>query len=227
MTAHCPNLSPLPTASRPAALGVILALHLLLGLGVLWLPVKRQVSASEPLQVMLLTPPRPPAPPAPLRLRTPRPAAPQLARVPEPELKLQVPPEAPRISAAPATAFDPAPVAVAAASAPQPQTTAAPTAAAPASLALPPSAVQYLVRPAVAYPPASRRLNETGLVVVAVLVGADGLPQQVRLAQSSGFERLDHAALDGVRRARFRPWMLNGRATAGWARIPIPFELTG
>ena len=31
--------------------------------------------------------------------------------------------------------------------------------------------------------------------------------------------------LDGVRRARFKPPTENGQPTAGWARIPIPFEL--
>ena len=44
-------------------------------------------------------------------------------------------------------------------------------------------------------------------------------------AQSSGFARLDDAALAGVQRARFKPYSENGVPTAGWARIPIPFEL--
>jgi protein TonB len=90
---------------------------------------------------------------------------------------------------------------------------------------IPASAVQYLVLPDVRYPAASRRLNESGLVIVAVFVDAAGLPQDVRLDQSSGFERLDRAALAGVRLARFKPFVLDGRPTAGWVRIPIPFEL--
>ena len=47
----------------------------------------------------------------------------------------------------------------------------------------------------------------------------------MQLAQSSGFARLDEAALAGVQRARFKPYTENGVPTAGWARIPIPFEL--
>lgn len=90
---------------------------------------------------------------------------------------------------------------------------------------IPPSAIQYLVLPDIAYPSASRRLNEQGLVVVAVFMDTEGLPQQVQIAQSSGYDRLDQAALVGVRRARFRPYTDNGQALAGWARIPIPFEL--
>ena len=37
--------------------------------------------------------------------------------------------------------------------------------------------------------------------------------------------KLDEAALEGVRQARFKPPTENGRALSGWARIPIPFEL--
>ena len=99
-----------------------------------------------------------------------------------------------------------------------------PDAAAPAR-ELPASAIQYLEPPAPVYPRASRRLGESGLVIVRVFVDADGMPRQLQIAQSSGFVRLDEAALDGVRRARFKPPTENGRPTAGWARIPIPFEL--
>ena len=81
------------------------------------------------------------------------------------------------------------------------------------------------VLPDIVYPASSRRLNEQGLVIVAVHVDAAGVPQEVRLTQSSGFDRLDRAALAGVRRARFKPYTEGGQPTAGWARIPIPFEL--
>ena len=90
---------------------------------------------------------------------------------------------------------------------------------------IPPAAIQYRVLPDVVYPSASRRLGETGLVIVAVWVGEDGEPVELQIAQSSGHERLDRAALAGVRRARFQPWRVDGRPRAGWARIPIPFEL--
>ena len=80
-------------------------------------------------------------------------------------------------------------------------------------------------------PPIARFLfASTGIMpwvwlVVRVFVGVDGLPRQLQVLQSSGFARLDDAALDGVRRARFKPPTENGQPTAGWARIPIPFEL--
>jgi periplasmic protein TonB len=103
--------------------------------------------------------------------------------------------------------------------------TPAPAAPPAAPRELPASAIQYLEPPVPVYPRASRRLGESGLVVVRVFVDADGMPRQLQIAQSSGFVRLDDAALEGVRRARFKPPTENGRPTAGWARIPIPFEL--
>lgn len=90
---------------------------------------------------------------------------------------------------------------------------------------LPASAIQYLEPPAPVYPRASRRLGEGGLVTVRVFVDADGRPRQLQVVQSSGFVRSDEAALEGVRQARFKPPTDNGRPVAGWARIPIPFEL--
>ena len=90
---------------------------------------------------------------------------------------------------------------------------------------IPPSAIQYAVLPDIVYPSASRRLGEQGLVVVAVYMDTAGVPQQVQVVQSSGFDRLDRAAVAGVRTARFKPYTENGQPLAGWARIPIPFEL--
>jgi periplasmic protein TonB len=227
MTATLPSLGPLSSSPRPAALVFIVTLHLLLGAALLSQRLVEQVANAAPLHVQLLSPSRTPTPPAPEPLPVHRapPAAPQVAWVPVPEVTLVAPPVAPSITPAPAQPSPPPLTDAVAKVAPPSQTPAPPAASAPPQV-LPPSAVQYLVLPDVVYPSASRRLNETGLVIVAVWVDPDGLPQQVQLAQSSGYERLDRAALEGVRRARFKPWVLNGRATAGWARIPIPFELS-
>ena len=45
------------------------------------------------------------------------------------------------------------------------------------------------------YPPASRRLDEHGAVRLRVLVDERGRPREVQIAKSSGFERLDQAAV--------------------------------
>lgn len=90
---------------------------------------------------------------------------------------------------------------------------------------LPSAAVQYLVPPVAEVPRASRRLNETGRVLVRVLITEAGLPDRLSIERSSGFARLDEAALAAVRKARFRPYTENGQAQSGWALVPVSFEL--
>ena len=213
----------LPPALRRTAVAAILALHGVAAWGLLQVDAVREaVGEAVPLFVDLIAPPapeqpKPPEPPAPPPLpKTPPPPAPLIAAAPPPSPAPPafVAPEPPREIA------PPEPVVVDA----EPAPPAPPPPPAPAR-ELPASAIQYLEPPAPLYPRASRRLGESGLVIVRVFVDADGMPRQLQIAQSSGFVRLDEAALEGVRRARFKPPTENGRPTAGWARIPIPFEL--
>ncbi len=95
----------------------------------------------------------------------------------------------------------------------------------PAPRNLPASAVQYLEPPVPEYPRASRRLGESGRVTVRVLIDEAGVPRTVQLARSSGHSRLDEAALQAVQKARFKPYVDNGLPTAGWALIPLVFDL--
>jgi protein TonB len=76
------------------------------------------------------------------------------------------------------------------------------------------------------YPPLSRRLGEQGVVVVRVQVDEQGSPVAVAVHVSSGFARLDEAALRAVRAARFRPYMQGTRARAAYALVPIRFVLS-
>ena len=43
--------------------------------------------------------------------------------------------------------------------------------------------------------------------------------------RSSGFARLDEAAIAAVLKARFRPYSDNGQPLAGWALVPLSFDL--
>ncbi|VEB40143.1 TonB family C-terminal domain [Chromobacterium violaceum] len=61
----------------------------------------------------------------------------------------------------------------------------------------------YLNNPAPAYPTVSREEGEEGTVRLRVHVSAQGLPQEVSVQSSSGFPRLDRAALAAVKRWRF------------------------
>jgi protein TonB len=76
------------------------------------------------------------------------------------------------------------------------------------------------------YPAASRRALEHGKVTIAVLVDASGAVGDARIDTSSGFPRLDQAALDGVRRHyRFTPGTADGKPAAMWEKIVVVFEL--
>ena len=106
----------------------------------------------------------------------------------------------------------------------------APVAATPAPVAapkveLPSSDADYLQNPKPAYPAMSKRLGEQGKVVVRVLIGVDGLVQKAEIRQSSGFERLDQAALMTAQRWRYVPGKRGGVAEAMWFNVPINFVL--
>jgi protein TonB len=123
---------------------------------------------------------------------------------------------APQTAAPAATAPAPPSGPPAAAAAPQP-------AAAPGELSS--SDVQPLDNPQPPYPALSRRLGESGTVIVRVLIGTDGRASEVRLQRSSGYDRLDDAALQAVRRWRWRPVVRNGAPQAMWFNQPVDFVL--
>ena len=62
-------------------------------------------------------------------------------------------------------------------------------------------------------------------MLVRVYIDESGGAQRAQVARTSGHHRLDEAAVAAVQRAKFRPYTENGRAVAGWAFIPIEFEL--
>jgi len=63
------------------------------------------------------------------------------------------------------------------------------------------------------------------LVVVEAHVRAEGTVREVRIDQSSGYDRLDQAAADAVSQARFIPARRNGRAVDAWVKVPVRFVL--
>ena len=127
----------------------------------------------------------------------------------------------------------PAPNAPTGVTAPQPPAPpiAAPVAAAPVApppppkVELPSSDADYLQNPKPAYPAISKRLGEQGKVIVRVLIGVDGTAQRAEIRQSSGYDRLDQAALTTVQRWRYVPGKRGGVAEAMWFNVPINFVL--
>ncbi len=210
-----------PGQKRGVVAGMVAA-HLAAGWGLLQIDAVRQaVIEAAPMFVSIVAPPAPPEqppvppPPAPAP-RTPVPKIPLLAAAPAP-----VPAETSFV----AEPAPPLPPVIAEAALPAPPAPPAPVAPSAPPKLIPASAVQYLVPPQLDYPRASRRARESGRVLVRVYIDEAGLPQQVQLSRSTGFAALDEAALAAVRKARFKPYTENGLPTAGWAAIPLSFDL--
>lgn len=78
-----------------------------------------------------------------------------------------------------------------------------------------------------AYPSLSTRLNEQGKVLLRVELGEDGRIANAEIKVSSGYRRLDDAALNTVRTWRCNPPMRNGVAARAVALQAFNFILGG
>ncbi len=177
-------------------------------------PIAQQVAAESIPQ---------PAPPKP----TPR-VKPKVE--PKPVQKLAKPTpqpvaQSPAPSPTPAPAADPSPA------------PAAPAPAAPAAVPGParetmqvsapknvPTLQCNFVKPD--YPSMSRRRGESGTAYVHFVVGVTGKLESVDLQKSSGYPRLDDAALDAMRSTTCRPYIENGQAIRAARTQPYNFGLT-
>ena len=86
------------------------------------------------------------------------------------------------------------------------------------------TAPQPIQSPAPSYPAQALRNGESGTVLLRVHVGADGIPYDVDLVQSSRSRALDRAASDAVRGWRFRPATRGGQPVPGEVQVPISFN---
>ena len=75
------------------------------------------------------------------------------------------------------------------------------------------------------YPPASRRAGEEGTGVFRVLVDPNGRPQDVQVLTSSGFPRLDEAAVAAIRKWVFSAAVADGKPVQSWTRVKVQFKL--
>ncbi|PTB20721.1 energy transducer TonB [Trinickia symbiotica] len=75
------------------------------------------------------------------------------------------------------------------------------------------------------YPALSRRRGETGTADVRFVVGATGTIESVALAKSSGYPRLDDAALAAMRASSCRPYVENGTPIRVTYTQPFGFAL--
>jgi protein TonB len=93
------------------------------------------------------------------------------------------------------------------------------------ALELPSSDAKYLQNPPPSYPRMSKRLGEQGVVIVRAFIGVNGQAEKADIYKSSGYERLDQAALDAVIHWRFVPGKRLGRIESMWFNIPVKFVL--
>lgn len=101
---------------------------------------------------------------------------------------------------------------------------AAPTAAA-TPISPPSFHADYLDNPKPSYPAAARRRGLQGETRLEVLVAANGLPREVKIARSSGHEELDEAARAAVKYWRFVPARRGEEKVDAWVAVPIAFRL--
>jgi len=198
--------------SRIAGWGLVVVVHVIawqvLVHGLNWVSVMPALKAVEVTLINDAPPPTPP--PAMPKMEQPLPAK---VFVPAPEVKVTE--ESPLVVMA--TTVPPAPVTPVAISA------AAPVYA-PSPMVVSESEVDYLVRPEIRYPQASKRDRERGLVLLSVTVNTRGLVENVNIYKSSGFSRLDECAARAVRSMRVKPYVRNGIAMAIEVRIPVEFS---
>lgn len=75
------------------------------------------------------------------------------------------------------------------------------------------------------YPTASRRLGESGTVVLKLHVVEDGTVADAEIEQTSGYADLDYAALSESFRWHLEPGTIDGAPTRMWGRFAVTFKL--
>lgn len=179
------------------------------------IPTPQELAST--LFVSFIAPPAPkPDEPKPL---PPKPRPVEKPRDPHPHLVAQTPAVAPTDYVAPPQPEpepEPAPVAA----------PVSPTVAAPVSLGSELS-LACPQRTPPAYPPFSRRLGETGVVVLRVELDEQGRVAAAQVKTSSGHSRLDEAALAAVKTWRCTPATRNGQPVRAIALQPFNFILQG
>lgn len=222
------DVVPLPMPRAPSRYGEdrrvnLPALAASLGIVALLVPAMLTVSAitihkdkSSLSVVEILRQPEPPPPPPPPQQQ------------PEPVKQVAIP--SPIVAPVPLVETIPSPVQIATSPTPPPPQVSvpgppAPVAPAPAIESAGDLSSTMISATPPRYPTESRRKREQGTVVLMVLLSVDGTVADISVSQSSGFARLDQAALAAVRRWRWSPTRRGGTAVMVKGLVEIPFIL--
>jgi protein TonB len=225
---HFSHMHP-DTGSKAGKFAIVAGLHALIAVGVVNMlnnKVMSLPSLPDDLTVFLkpeppVPPPVPPDPPTPM----PQVAPPHIV---VPKLEIEVPPP-PVDNPVQATTTDVPPTQEPAQpmQAEVPAKPATPTTSSGATRGEMRSAVLADARSCVTpnYPAAAARNGDSGTVMLALLVGADGRVTSSRIQKSSGSRELDRAAVNALSLCRFKPAMNNGVPEAGWGQIAYVWTL--
>ena len=186
--------------------------------------LSKVVSAAMPTitTISIIAPPAPPKPPAPSVPKTVELSAPVPRAVIPPLPLIAVAPTEPTITPPQPTRAEAAPVTTAAPTAPAAPAPSPPAPSTPRTV----SSVEYIKAPQLIYPNLSRRLGESGTVVLRILINEKGLPEQILVHKSTGYSNLDEAGRQAAQRALFKPMIENGKAVPVYVLVPLTFQLS-
>ena len=203
---------------------LVAGLHALIAVGVVNMMNAKVISLPklpEDLTVFMTPeppapPPPPPEPPQPM----PRVAPPDIV-VPKVEVEVPPPPIENPVQATTEVAPMPQPAQPAQAEAPAQPSNTSSNSGAMRSIAL--AEASGCATPE--YPARAARNNDSGTVMLALLIGTDGRVANARVQKSSGSRDLDKAALNALSMCQFKPGMNNGVPEAGWGQIAYVWKL--
>lgn len=75
------------------------------------------------------------------------------------------------------------------------------------------------------YPELAKQMHQEGLVILAVDVNKEGIPIDVSIEKSSGYQMLDQSALKAVRHWRFQPGRVGDLPVESKVKVPVRFLL--
>jgi periplasmic protein TonB len=211
-----------PVGRRVSTLSLVALLHVAIVYALVTGLARRVVEVIQhPIETKIIeeAKPLPPDLPPPPLLPPPKFEPPPTPYIPPPEVQIQQPP-----------APVPEPKAITAITSVKPEAPSPPPVTHVVE-APPPQAVR--VAPLIEarscekpeYPSAARRLKETGIVVLQILVGVDGRVISSNVTSSSGYQRLDEAARQALSLCKFKPGTLDGKPVQGWATLRYAWKL--
>ncbi|WP_334107202.1 energy transducer TonB [Methylobacillus sp.] len=155
----------------------------------------------------------------PVPIEAPKPVEPVVEETVEAEIELQPSQAAPQVPAqAPVQGAPVEAEKVAPAPRPEPKEQAI--------LEVPISGVSYRHQEMPTYPAMSKRLGEQGVALLRINVSETGMPETIQLEKSSGFDRLDKAALEAAKKCRFNPYMRDNKPMRVTVIAPFRFSLS-